>query len=272
MADQPSSLEVRRSVLRRLELRRTPHSTSGRSDSHITGCPASVVRRSTFGQCSAGNGRSVWKYGWMPCLDRPIPLASADWLPRAFAASINACFSGVGFDAMTRVYDASTQDVNDARTSLAHIVYRSRVRQDPEHKKAIGRRLAKAREAAELNQTQVGNEFGATKATVSGWERGANYPDLAILSRLVKLYRTTADHILFDAPTFSARTLDLAQRLEALSDPELRRFTFANVESMIVNAEENLARLAAAATPGQSPTPEEQSPATPPSRELYPRP
>ncbi len=154
---------------------------------------------------------------------------------------------------------------------MAHIVYRARVRQDPEHKKAIGRRLAKAREAAELNQTQVGNDLGTTKATVSGWERGANYPDLAILSRLVKLYRTTADHILFDAPTFSARTLDLAQRLEALSDPELRRFTFANVESMIVNAEENLARQAAAATPAQTPATSAETPATPPNRELYPR-
>lgn len=172
---------------------------------------------------------------------------------------------------MTQVYDASTFHVNDARTYVASIVYRARVRQDPEHKKAIGRRLAKAREAAELNQTQVGKEFGATKATVSGWERGANYPDLAVLSRLVKLYRTTADHILFDAPTFSARTLDLAQRLEALSDPELRRFTFANVESMIVNAEENLARQAAATTPAQTPAPAEGSAEAPPSRELYPR-
>lgn len=115
--------------------------------------------------------------------------------------------------------------------------------QDPEHKKQIGLAIKAARERVELNQTQVGEVFETSKATVSGWERGANYPDLGVFVKLVKLYKTTADHLLFGGPTMSPRTLDLARRLEAIQNPELRRFTFANVESMIVNAEENRGRM-----------------------------
>jgi transcriptional regulator with XRE-family HTH domain len=154
---------------------------------------------------------------------------------------------------MHQVYDASTSPVNDARTTQAKIIYRRAVIQDPLHKAEVGRRLKEAREAADMTQDAVGRSFDPviSKGTVSGWERGANYPDLNTLSRLVKLYKTTADAILFGGAALSPRIIDLAHRLESIEDPTLRRYTFANVESMIVNAEENRGRMRLA-SPGAS--------------------
>lgn len=138
---------------------------------------------------------------------------------------------------MPEVYLAHTSSVNDARTLRATIAYPAHVQQDTEHKKTIGQRLASAREESELTQTDVGTHCGVTKATVSGWETGKNYPDLGQFARMVRLYKTTAEHILFGAAGISGRAADLAARLDGIADPAQKRWTFANVESIIVNAE-----------------------------------
>lgn len=155
--------------------------------------------------------------------------------------------------------------VSVARTVRSEIAYRALVIQDPAHKKEVGKRLQEAREAAGLTQDAAGRTFekvtesAVGKATVSGWERGANYPDLFVLSHLVKEYKTTADKILFGDRALSPRIIDLAHRIEAIKDPALRRYTFANVESLIVNAEENRGRtvLASPEPPKDAPAPSE---------------
>lgn len=73
--------------------RKTPHDTSGRSSSHRTACPAARVASSTFGQCSAGNGRSVWNHG--ATFRRsvyPRSAAKAACPPRTVAARRSAAF------------------------------------------------------------------------------------------------------------------------------------------------------------------------------------
>jgi transcriptional regulator with XRE-family HTH domain len=114
------------------------------------------------------------------------------------------------------------------------------MKQDPEHKQRVGARLARARKNVDLTQTDAGNACDVSKQTVSGWESGQNYPDLGQLSRLCRLYRVAADEILFDREVLSSRAMELAQRLDAIDDPGMRLFAFANVESMVFNAEEAL--------------------------------
>lgn len=81
----------------------------------------------------------------------------------------------------------------------------------------FGARLAGARENAKLTQLQVANFFGLDKATVSAWEKGRGLPDALRFRSLVKLYKTTADALLWDVAV-SYEAMQFAAMYEGLSN------------------------------------------------------
>lgn len=58
---------------------------------------------------------------------------------------------------------------------------------DPEVMAEVGRRLARTRKARDLTQTEVAEQAGLGRATVSRAERGEN-PSLLTLVRLLRVY------------------------------------------------------------------------------------
>ena len=57
-------------------------------------------------------------------------------------------------------------------------------------------KLKKARRARRLTQLELANIVGVSKATVSGWERGANFPAVATLVLVAKTLHTSTDYLL----------------------------------------------------------------------------
>lgn len=95
-------------------------------------------------------------------------------------------------------------------------------------KKALGGRLRAARklrgltlEAVAAHLTEMGKP--TTKAAVGHWETGTNVPDSLILRRLAKLYRTTADALLWD-DSISMEAIQIAAEYDALDEANRRRF------------------------------------------------
>lgn len=52
----------------------------------------------------------------------------------------------------------------------------------------MGKRLARARNAAKMTQGEVGERLGVRADTVSKWELGVRRPGVEILERAAKLY------------------------------------------------------------------------------------
>ena len=57
-------------------------------------------------------------------------------------------------------------------------------------------RLKEARSARRLTQLELANIVGVSKATVSGWERGANFPSVSTLVLVAKTLHTSTDYLL----------------------------------------------------------------------------
>lgn len=95
------------------------------------------------------------------------------------------------------------------------------VEKDAEQRKEFGKRLAGARNNVNLTQLQVADRFGVHKATVAAWESGAGLPDALRFRRLVKLYQTTADQLLWD-DAVSYEAMQFAAMYENLSDTKKR--------------------------------------------------
>lgn len=177
----------------------------------------------------------------------------------------SAHFGGSGFshgaEYLLKIASASTKE-NSTDTVSLRPSYRARVAQDKALKKHLGTRFKAARERAQLSQLDVATLFEVTKSTVSGWEIGKNYPDLEVFVRLLRIYKVTADEILHGTRALSPRAFDIATRLDAIEDARLKRWAFANCESTVVNAEENLS--------AQTPAPDEatESAAVPPNPRL----
>lgn len=68
---------------------------------------------------------------------------------------------------------------------------------------ATGRRIAEGRKLAGLTQKELAEKLHVSAAAVSKWERGLNFPDLALMEPLAEALNTTAAHLLAleDVPT-----------------------------------------------------------------------
>lgn len=60
----------------------------------------------------------------------------------------------------------------------------------------IGERLAQARKLAALTQKQVADQLHVTRTTISNWETGRSYPDIASLLALSTLYQLSLDTLI----------------------------------------------------------------------------
>ena len=72
------------------------------------------------------------------------------------------------------------------------------MKHDEEQRKALGQRLADARNAAGLTLQHVGQTLGykAAKQTVGHWETGHSVPDALTLVSLCRIYKTSPEKIL----------------------------------------------------------------------------
>ena len=59
-----------------------------------------------------------------------------------------------------------------------------------------GSYLAALRKDAGMTQQEVADRLGVSNKTISKWESGGGFPDIAILPALAELYGVTADDIL----------------------------------------------------------------------------
>lgn len=60
----------------------------------------------------------------------------------------------------------------------------------------FGNRLKKLRVDKDLNQEQLGELIGVTKATISNWENGKGYADGDTLIKLANYFEVTTDYLL----------------------------------------------------------------------------
>lgn len=87
---------------------------------------------------------------------------------------------------------------------------------DPE-RRGFGGRLKAAREMSDMTQDAVAIRFGVNKATVSAWETGRGDPGVFRLRELAKLYKTSAEGLLFDdAP--SSEAMQMAAEFDSLNE------------------------------------------------------
>ncbi len=94
-------------------------------------------------------------------------------------------------------------------------------------RQSLGRRLASARKLCDLTIDQAARRlteygFPIQKQGLGHWETGRNVPDAIWLSRLAKLYRVSADALLWDnAPSIEA--MQIAAQFDGLSDSKQRQ-------------------------------------------------
>lgn len=85
----------------------------------------------------------------------------------------------------------------------------------------IGMRLKAAREAANLTQDAVASRFSVGKGTVSAWETGRGDPGVCRLRELAKLYKVSADAILWEN-ALTNEALQLAADFDGLNERQQR--------------------------------------------------
>lgn len=61
----------------------------------------------------------------------------------------------------------------------------------------FGSRLREARELVGLSQDLVAAELEVSKGSLSAWENDKHFPQLETFQQLCRLYRASADHLLF---------------------------------------------------------------------------
>lgn len=98
-----------------------------------------------------------------------------------------------------------------------------------EDRKALGRRLAAARqlagfgtiESAAAAMTEKG--YPISKAGLGAWESGRNLPDALWLRRLAKLYRSTLDALVWD-DALTIEAIQFAAQYDGLTERQKRTF------------------------------------------------
>ena len=84
-------------------------------------------------------------------------------------------------------------------------------------RQAVGGRLAAARELVGMTQAAVAAKFGVNKNTVSAWETGRGDPGIYTLRTLAKMYKVSADALLWeDAPSIEG--MQLAAQYDSLTE------------------------------------------------------
>lgn len=64
-------------------------------------------------------------------------------------------------------------------------------------KKTMNERIAEARAASSLTQTQVGKMIGVEANTISMYERGERTPSVGIIASLARVLHVSADYLIF---------------------------------------------------------------------------
>lgn len=82
------------------------------------------------------------------------------------------------------------------------IAFEERMREAREKRIAFGARMREAREKLRMSRVRVGIELGVTDQTVSNWETGRHYPDIALLGSLSRLLGVSVQ-FLFTGKEFS---------------------------------------------------------------------
>ena len=68
----------------------------------------------------------------------------------------------------------------------------------------IARNIKRLRNERCLSQEQLADQLGVTRQTVSDWERGVSFPDLATLERIAQVFATSVDSLIY--PVQAARS------------------------------------------------------------------
>lgn len=107
---------------------------------------------------------------------------------------------------------------------------RRRPAQPEDERKALGRRLASARNLAGFTIDQTAKAMTdrghpITKQAVGHWETGKNVPDALWLRRLAKLYSTTLDALVWDE-AISMEAIQVAVQYDALSEAQKKSFAY----------------------------------------------
>ena len=103
----------------------------------------------------------------------------------------------------------------------------------------FGDRLKKAREVKKLTQDGLGELVGASKQTISHWEKGRYEPSLEQLSKLCGFLGATADELVLGAAAqWPFRRVKL-KRVTALKDPGDVAYVEGRLEAAIEQCEQH---------------------------------
>jgi transcriptional regulator with XRE-family HTH domain len=90
---------------------------------------------------------------------------------------------------------------------------------DSKMREAMGQRLAQARKARGLTQTQVGTLFASEKARVSAWEKGKNMPSAEQVARMADEYGVSVEWLILGSTPLPLAH-DTLSALSKLGDEE----------------------------------------------------
>ena len=97
----------------------------------------------------------------------------------------------------------------------------------------VGQKIRKLREKHGLKQINLANALQVSPQAVSKWERGANYPDLTVLTRIARLFDVSCDYLLgitesengvFEATVFCSGVTHFARRSIAMGSREVAEY------------------------------------------------
>jgi len=100
--------------------------------------------------------------------------------------------------------------------------------------KDIGSRLRLLREKHGLKQVNLANALQVTPQAVSKWEKGANLPDVHVLTKIARLFDVSTDYILglteagtgvFPATVFCSAVTHFEKRSISMESKELAEYT-----------------------------------------------
>lgn len=85
----------------------------------------------------------------------------------------------------------------------------------------LGKKIAAMRKEKEWTQDELAEKLGVSPQAVSKWENGISCPDILLLPVIARLFNTTADELLSNAPRKETTFLP-AQDRKSLDDMLLR--------------------------------------------------
>ena len=86
-----------------------------------------------------------------------------------------------------------------------------------------GNRIAECRKNQKLTQKELGVRLGVSDAAVSKWERGLNFPDIALLEPLAETLGTTPAELLGLKEATTDKTIREMASLSAAENQEIKK-------------------------------------------------